>query len=79
MKTRFTSAILLLAGMFSFGVQAQTETKIKDHRTNPEVYFLQIDDVANSLELLPPPPDASSIQFMYDKARSVLRRDLPQS
>ncbi|MBD5204356.1 MAG: phosphatase PAP2 family protein [Bacteroidales bacterium] len=69
MKQLYTTAFLLLAGLLSFGTQAQTETKIKDHRTNPDLYFLQIDDVANSLELLPPPPDAGSIQFMYDKAR----------
>lgn len=63
--------ILLLSGVFSFGLFAQSTSQpaIKDHRTRPDVYFLEEGDVANSLELLPPPPSAESIQFMYDKAR----------
>ncbi len=67
---RFASAALLLAAAFSFSAAAQTaQTKIKDHRTNPDLYFLIDTDVANSLELLPPPPDAASVQFLYDRAR----------
>lgn len=73
MKTQslFSKAALLLAVTFSFSSFAQTAQKsnIKDHRTNPEVFFLVEGDVPNSLELLPPPPDAGSIQFLYDKAR----------
>ncbi|MCM1152963.1 MAG: phosphatase PAP2 family protein [Muribaculum sp.] len=68
MKTRLLTSALLLSGLFSFAINAQ-EAKIKDHRTNPEVYFLTIDQVPNSLELLPGPPDAGSIAFLYDKAR----------
>ena len=69
MKIRFAFLSLLLAGL-STGVFAQeAQTKIKDHRTNPDVFFLVEGDVANSLNLLPPPPDAGSIQFLYDKAR----------
>lgn len=49
--------------------QAQNTQKIKDHRTNPELFFLIEGETANSLELLPPPPDAASVQFLYDKAR----------
>ena len=45
------------------------EAKIKDHRTNPDVYFLQEGDVPNSLILLPAPPDAASITFLNDQAR----------
>lgn len=51
---------------------AQTDTaakKIKDHRTNPEVFFLQEGDVPNSYLLLPPPPDGASITFLNDQAR----------
>lgn len=38
-------------------------------------------EVANSLELLPPPPEAGSILFLYDKARydwGKLQRDTPR-
>lgn len=60
----------LMAGFVGFGLSAQTtETKIKDHRTNPDVYFLEEGDLPNSLELLPGPPDAGSIAFLYDRAR----------
>lgn len=50
----------------------KTETKakkIKDHRTQPELFFLQEGDVPNSFILLPPPPDAGSITFLNDQAR----------
>lgn len=70
-KTRILA--LLTASFFAAGVSAQTapaaQAKIKDHRTNPEVFFLQEGDVANSLQLLPPPPDMGSVQFLYDKSR----------
>ncbi len=68
---RYYAAIIGMA--FAVGVFAQTntttQTKIKDHRTQPEVFFLQEGDVANSLQLLPPPPDMGSVQFLYDRAR----------
>lgn len=44
-------------------------TKIKDHRTNPDLFFLQEGDVPNSFILLPPPPDGGSIAFLNDQAR----------
>lgn len=55
--------------------------KNKDRRTNPELYYLEESEVANSLELLPPPPEAGSILFLYDKARydwGKLQRDTPR-
>ena len=70
MKTRYSLKLMLAAAFLvsaAHGINAQE--KIKDLRTNPDLYFLTINDVANSMELLPPPPDAASIQFMYDKAR----------
>lgn len=68
MKTRiFLSAALLLS--FLAGSAQDSPAKIKDHRTNPDVYFLQEGDLPNSLILLPPPPDAGSVAFLYDKAR----------
>lgn len=67
-----TFAIALLLSAVAFPAAAQTAEKkaqIKDHRTQPEVFFLVEGDLPNSLELLPGPPDAASIQFMYDRAR----------
>ncbi|MCM1290793.1 MAG: phosphatase PAP2 family protein [Prevotella sp.] len=58
-----------LAGLFSVGTTAQETKKIKDHRTTPELYFLEEGETANSFDLLPPPPTAESVQFLYDKAR----------
>lgn len=66
MKTKF--ALLLVFCAVSLNIFAQ-EKKIKDRRTNPELYYLEESEVANSLELLPPPPEAGSILFLYDKAR----------
>ena len=72
---------LLLGAVFAAGSFAQTapapakatpattQKKIKDHRTQPDLFFLVEGQTANSLELLPPPPDMASIQFLYDKAR----------
>ena len=42
---------------------------IKDHRTEPELFFLQEGDCPNSLTILPGPPDGGSILFLYDQAR----------
>lgn len=53
----------------AFAQEASTEKKIKDHRTNPELFFLQEGDVPNSYLLLPPPPDGASITFLNDQAR----------
>lgn len=71
MKTRFSFAALLLSGLFLFSAQAQapTDGSIKDNRTHPDVYFMEMGDFCNSLELLPGPPDPASIAFLYDKAR----------
>lgn len=43
--------------------------KIKDHRTAPELFFLQEGDVPDSFLLLPAPPDGASITFLNDQAR----------
>lgn len=78
MKTTF--ALLLVFCAISLNIFAQ-EKKIKDRRTNPELYYLEESEVANSLELLPPPPEAGSILFLYDKARydwGKLQRDTPR-
>ena len=49
--------------------QETAPKKIKDHRTAPELFFLQEGDVPNSFLLLPPPPDGASITFLNDQAR----------
>lgn len=38
-----------------------------DYNTNPDKYFLKTEEIANSLELLPPPPEEGSMRFEYDK------------
>jgi len=39
----------------------------KDRRTDPDLYFLEISEVPNSLDILPPPPDEDSVLFEIDK------------
>ena len=54
---------------------------IKDHRTEPELFFLQEGDCPNSLTILPGPPDGGSILFLYDQARynwGKLQRKTPR-
>lgn len=78
MKTKFFLLSLCCAVSFSLFAQEQ---KIKDRRTKPDLYYLEISEVANSLELLPPPPEAGSILFLYDQARydwGKLQRDTPR-
>lgn len=64
-------AMALTAASFTASAQADSTatTPIKDHRTNPDVFFLQEGDVANSFLLLPAPPDTTSITFLNDQAR----------
>lgn len=40
-----------------------------DVRNHPDKYFLKSEDVASSLNLLPPPPQPGSAQFNYDEAQ----------
>ncbi|MBD5276000.1 MAG: phosphatase PAP2 family protein [Muribaculaceae bacterium] len=66
------AAFSLLLAAASPAAFAQTDTqakKVKDHRTNPEVFFLQEGDVPNSFIILPAPPDGASITFLNDQAR----------
>lgn len=58
-----------IASSLAFAQQPETAKKVKDHRTNPDVFFLQEGDVPNSYLLLPPPPDGASITFLNDQAR----------
>ena len=67
MRTQL-SIVLLICTLFTTSIFAQNE-KIKDRRTQPDLFYLEISDVANSLDLLPPPPAAGSILFLNDKAQ----------
>ncbi|EHM52435.1 acid phosphatase [Cardiobacterium valvarum] len=40
-----------------------------DVTTRPDVYYMTLDEVADSLKLLPPPPAMDSIAFLNDKAQ----------
>ncbi|MBR3015253.1 MAG: acid phosphatase, partial [Bacteroidaceae bacterium] len=60
-------SLALLAG-FSCSLCAQVSNE-RDHRTNPDRYYLNYEDVASSLKLLPPPPEVTSIQFLWDDAQ----------
>ncbi len=79
MKIRFT-LLILLSTLMSIGSIAQ-DRKTNDKRTKPDLYFLQASDVANSLDLLPPPPQPTDILFLYDKAQyemGKMQRDTPR-
>lgn len=79
MKTKF-SLVIVLCSLITFNAFAQ-DKKIKDKRTNPDLFYLEDSEVANSLELLPPPPDAGSILFLNDKAQydwGKLQRNTPR-
>ena len=72
---------LLLVVLLTVSVATWAQEKIKDVRTKPDVYFLQIGDVANSLELLPPPPQPGSILFLNDQAQyqwGLMQRRTPR-
>lgn len=72
---------LLLVALLIMSVATWAQEKIKDVRTKPDVYFLQIGEVANSLELLPPPPQPGSILFLNDQAQyqwGLMQRRTPR-
>ena len=74
-----SKSIFLLCLLVSFSVFSQE--RIRDVRTNPDIYFLKIDDVPKSLELLPPPPQPGSIIFLNDQALyqwGVMQRNTPR-
>lgn len=79
MKTRF-SLLAFVYTLFAISIFAQ-EAKIKDKRTQPDLYYLEISEVANSLELLPPPPAPGTILFLNDRAQydwGKMQRNTPR-
>lgn len=76
----FAATVFSMVAFGTFG-QDSIPAIVKDHRTNPDVYFLQEGDVPNSFILLPPPPDGGSIAFLLDQARynwGKLQRNTPR-
>ena len=74
-----SAALVFLLGCVP-ALYAQEKPR-KDHSTRPDVYYLNEGDVANSLYLLPPPPEGGSILFLYDKERydwGKLQRNTPR-
>ena len=66
----FSLSLAMFLALGGFYATAQnTDMKVRGHASDPEVYFLNEGDLPNSLELLPPPPDPSSIAFLLDRAR----------
>lgn len=82
MKKTVNSLLLFLLSLMCMTATAQTKDgKVKGHSTNPDVYFLEIDQVPNSLQLLPGPPDPASVAFLYDQARynwGKMQRNTPR-
>lgn len=77
---KFNLLLVLLFSTF-VSVNSFAQQKIKDVRTQPNLYYLQIGQVANSLELLPPPPQPGSIAFLNDQAlyeKGRLQRNTPR-
>lgn len=84
MKTRFfarfSAAALMLCAVAPLAFAGDAKPR-KDHSTKPDVYFLNEGDVANSLYLLPAPPEGGTILFLYDKERydwGKLQRNTPR-
>ena len=67
---------LFLSMLIFMSASVYSQEKIKDVRTNPDLYFLQIDEVANSFKLLPPPPQPGSTIFSNDEARYKWGKEL---
>ena len=54
----------LLTGLLSATAAAFA---INDHKTDPQHYFLNVEDVPSSVEILMCPPDTTSARFAYDR------------
>lgn len=67
MRSKFILAVFLQLLLSVW--QAGAKQPNYGHRTYPSRYFLNIEDVANSMELLPAYPDSLSDAFQYDIAR----------
>ncbi|WP_424692917.1 acid phosphatase [Erwinia sp.] len=66
----------LLIATLICATSMQTAFAAKDVTTQPDAYFLQESQVADSLSLLPPPPAIDSIDFLNDKAQYDIGKQL---
>ncbi len=67
-----------VALFFSFSASAQDPAQIHDRSTRPDAYYLLQGQQPNSLYILPAPPEAGSILWLYDKEKydwGKLKRD----
>ncbi len=62
------ATFLIAAGAYTLQAQESVH-KVKDHSTNPDLFFLYEGDAPNSLFILPGPPDGGSVEFLNDQAR----------
>ncbi|MDO4642567.1 MAG: phosphatase PAP2 family protein [Cardiobacteriaceae bacterium] len=58
-----------LAGLILSSLTLVTHAADNDVTTRPDVYYMTIGEVTDSLKLLPPPPAMDSIAFLNDKAQ----------
>ncbi len=65
---RIVALLFSVLPLTALAQQAPTHV-VKDHTTDPVHYFLREGETANSLTLLPAPPDTASAQFQYDIAQ----------
>lgn len=71
-------AATAVAFFFSFSAGAQDPAQIHDRSTKPDAYYLLQGQQPNSLYILPAPPEAGSILWLYDKEKydwGKLKRD----
>ena len=59
----------LLATLLLASLPLAVHAEDNDVNTRPDVYYMTIEEVADSLKLLPPPPAMDSIAFLNDKAQ----------
>lgn len=73
--------VLAFVALFAANASFAQSSKIKDVRTNPDLFFLEDGQQASSLDLLPPPPEMGSLQWFNDEARyywGKQQRDTPR-
>ncbi len=76
-----TKKTLFIGLLTMVSLSTFAQSKVKDVRTNPDLFFLQDGQQASSLNLLPPPPSENSIQFLNDQAQyqwGKMQRDTPR-
>ena len=65
MKKSYAMRHILLAGLMAVGSIAAFA--VNDRKTDPEHYFLTVEEVPSSIAILMCPPDTTSARFAYDR------------